>query len=232
MVHAALPRRGLAWTQLRVRGQRILPLLTRDAWVPHRRGRRGTDKEEAVEMLTYLVTVAKGAAQKFEVYAQLVSSLFDLNPGMHGHLKTSIWKKCVINLFEMMNILADNPSIRVDEFADASEERTEQPADGVETKVWGNIVAFVERLDDELFKSLQVRVRMHVGGPQRPSRALNPCAHGIGQLACRRRVAAGKQASMQSCATRHGCMHSMRGGRGCVCGMHAVRVSVASMIPD
>lgn len=109
-------------------------------------------------MLTYLVTVAKGAAQKFEVYAQLVSSLFDLNPGMHGHLKTSIWKKCVINIFEMMTILAENPNIRVDEFADASEERTEQPEDGAETKVWGNIVAFVERLDDELFKALQVRL--------------------------------------------------------------------------
>lgn len=48
------------------------------------------------------------------------------------------------------------PSSQVDENYDQSEERTEEPADGAEVKVWGNMVAFVERLDDEMFKSLQV----------------------------------------------------------------------------
>ena len=45
---------------------------------------------------------------------------------------------------------------QVDENYDQSEERTEEPVDGAEVKVWGNMVAFVERLDDEMFKSLQV----------------------------------------------------------------------------
>lgn len=77
------------------------------------RGRKGTDKQEQVEMLTYLITVAKGSAQRFECYAQLVSSLFDMNPSMASHLKTSLWKKCIINLLEMLKILQDNPNITV-----------------------------------------------------------------------------------------------------------------------
>lgn len=64
-------------------------------------------------MLQYLTTVARGPAQRFEVLAQLVSSLFDLNPSMATHLKTSLWKKCVINLLEMLKVLQDNPNIKV-----------------------------------------------------------------------------------------------------------------------
>lgn len=77
------------------------------------RGRRGTDKAEQVEMLQFLATIAKGPAQRFEVMAQLVSSLFDLNPGMSGHLKTSVWKKCVNQLLEMLKLLEENPHVQV-----------------------------------------------------------------------------------------------------------------------
>ncbi|MEW5305255.1 MAG: hypothetical protein WDW36_007810 [Sanguina aurantia] len=120
------------------------------------RGRRGTDKQEQVEMLTYLASVSKGPAQKFEILSQLVSSLFDLNPVMATHLKTSLWKRVIITLLDMLKLLQENPHVRVDEAVDATEERTEEPANNGEIRVWGNLVAFVERLDDELFKSLQV----------------------------------------------------------------------------
>jgi hypothetical protein len=69
------------------------------------RGRRGTDKQEQVEMLTYLVQVSKGAAQRLEVLAQLVSSLFDLNPTSSSYLKLNLWRKCVVHMLEIMKLL-------------------------------------------------------------------------------------------------------------------------------
>jgi hypothetical protein len=57
---------------------------------------------------------------------------------------------------QIMTQLQEHPNIVMDESADANEEKAVAPEEGAPTKVWGNLVAFVERLDDELFKSLQV----------------------------------------------------------------------------
>jgi translation initiation factor 3 subunit C len=44
----------------------------------------------------------------------------------------------------------------VDEAADVTEERTEEPAEGAEVRVAGSLLAFVERLDNEAWKAQQV----------------------------------------------------------------------------
>lgn len=121
------------------------------------RGRRGTDKHESVEMLAYLANVSRGAAQRFEVLAQLVSSLFDLSPSVSGHMKIPTWRSCVRHVLDMMQILADNANVTVDDTVELAspEAAAEEPAADAPVKVWGNLVAFVERLDDEMFKSLQ-----------------------------------------------------------------------------
>ena len=65
--------------------------------------------------------------------------------------------RCVSTLLEVIQILSDNPNIVMDEnYAGEEVEKTAEPAQGSSVSVWGNISAFVERLDDELFKSLQV----------------------------------------------------------------------------
>lgn len=40
-------------------------------------------------MLQFLANVAKGVPQKLEVLSQLVSSLFDLSPGISTYMKVS-----------------------------------------------------------------------------------------------------------------------------------------------
>lgn len=59
----------------------------------------------------------------------------------------------------MLALLEAHPHIVMDESFDGSEDRLEEPdAEEGEARVWGNMVAFLERLDDELFKSLQARL--------------------------------------------------------------------------
>jgi hypothetical protein len=41
-------------------------------------------------MLAFLSSVAKGVPQKLEVMCQLVSSLFDLSPGISSYMKVSV----------------------------------------------------------------------------------------------------------------------------------------------
>ena len=57
---------------------------------------------------------------------------------------------------QVLELLKANPHIVMDEAHESTYERVEEPPEDGETRVWGNIAAFVERLDDELFKSLQV----------------------------------------------------------------------------
>ena len=107
-------------------------------------------------MLSYLATVAQGPCLRIEVLLQVVSAIFDLSPSMATHLPVPLWKRCLAVVLDIMAILGQHPSIVVDEAYEGSAERTEEPSKPEDMKVPGSLHAVVERLDDELFKSLQV----------------------------------------------------------------------------
>jgi len=112
------------------------------------RGKKGTDRMDQIGQLELLAGHARSDEKLATILMHLVSAQFDFNLSVATHMPAPIWKSCLANLQKILGILNRNPSLVL-----AENEDTEKDEEGV--IVVGNLLAFVERLDDEFIKGLQ-----------------------------------------------------------------------------
>ncbi|KAI9740707.1 MAG: Translation initiation factor 3 subunit c [Claussenomyces sp. TS43310] len=121
------------------------------------RGKKNTDRGEQIRIMEKLYEVATTPYQQIRVLLTLISTRFDLSTGAQTFMSQEQWKLAEQEFGRLLEVLEANSDIVVIENAEEWEDDDKQPAvtPGQKLKIPGNIVSYVERLDDELTRSLQ-----------------------------------------------------------------------------
>ncbi|ORY02888.1 hypothetical protein K493DRAFT_276897 [Basidiobolus meristosporus CBS 931.73] len=119
------------------------------------RGKKNTDRAEQLSILGKLLAVAGSPYQKIKVLLVLVSSQFDYVPSITGYMPIDSWKRAEEHINNLFTTLEKNPDIKVFEEAEEIDEEDKEAVKNA-TQIRGSIASFVERLDEEFIKSLQI----------------------------------------------------------------------------
>ncbi|KAF1814804.1 hypothetical protein P152DRAFT_455842 [Eremomyces bilateralis CBS 781.70] len=121
------------------------------------RGKKNTDRTEQIRVMEKLLEVAVNDYQRIRVLLTVISTRFDLTSGAGNHMPVDQWKLAEQDFGNLLTILETNRDIVVIEGAEEWEDDDKQPVfvEGELFKIPGSMVSFIERLDDELTRSLQ-----------------------------------------------------------------------------
>ncbi|KAI9828953.1 MAG: Translation initiation factor 3 subunit c [Sarea resinae] len=121
------------------------------------RGKKNTDRLDQVRVMERLLEVATSPYQKIRVLLTLISTRFDMTTSSATFLPQDQWKLAEREFGTLLDELEANPTLVVVENAEEWEDDDKLPtaAPGEKLRIPGSIVSFVERLDDELTRSLQ-----------------------------------------------------------------------------
>ena len=122
------------------------------------RGKKNTDRAEQIRVMEKLLEVAVTPYQEIRVLLSLISTRFDLTTGSTStFMSQENWKSAEHEFSKLLAALEENRNMVVVENAEELEEdeKPPQPSAGETLKIPGSIVSVVERLDDELTRSLQ-----------------------------------------------------------------------------
>jgi translation initiation factor 3 subunit C len=121
------------------------------------RGKKNTDRTEQIKIMEKLYEVAQTPYQRVRVLLTIISTRFDLSTGVQTFMSQDQWKAAEQEFGNLLKVLESNPELVVVENAEEWEDDEKAPAvaPGEKVKIPGSIVSYVERLDDELTRSLQ-----------------------------------------------------------------------------
>ena len=122
------------------------------------RGKKNTDRAEQIRVMEKLLEVADTPYRQIRVLLTLISTRFDLTTGSTAtFMSQDNWKNAEHEFSQLLEALEGNRNMIVLENAEEWEddEKPPQPAQGETLKIPGSVVSVVERLDDELTRSLQ-----------------------------------------------------------------------------
>ncbi|KAL4889867.1 eukaryotic translation initiation factor 3 subunit C [Aspergillus ambiguus] len=122
------------------------------------RGKKNTDRLEQIRTMEKLLEVAQNPYQRIRVYLTLISTRFDLTSSSSAnYMGVDQWKLAQQEFATLLSVLETNREYVVTEGAEEWEDDEKQPqvAVGETLHIPGSIVSYVERLDDELTRSLQ-----------------------------------------------------------------------------
>ncbi|KAK2759422.1 Translation initiation factor 3 subunit c [Arachnomyces sp. PD_36] len=122
------------------------------------RGKKNTDRLEQIRVMEKLLEVATTPYQRIRILLTVISTRFDLSTtSAANYMSPEQWKSAEQELSNLLSTLEENKDYVVTEGAEEWEddEKAPQPTATEPVRVPGSIVSFVERLDDELTRSLQ-----------------------------------------------------------------------------
>ncbi len=122
------------------------------------RGKKNTDRPEQIKIMEELNKVAETPYLKIRVLQTLISARFDLGSGTTTSMPLEHWKAAEKELAALLTLLETHKDHVVIEGAEEWEDDEKTPVLGPDDKyikVPGSVVSYIERLDDELTRSLQ-----------------------------------------------------------------------------
>ncbi|KAG5519192.1 hypothetical protein PMAC_002280 [Pneumocystis sp. 'macacae'] len=124
--------------------------------VSEARGKKNTDHAEQIRILEKLQEISVTQYHKICVLLAMISSKFDYSFGTASYMPIDHWKSAEADLKKLLDILeTDFSYIVLEDAEEYNEDIAPVSKEGETIKIRGSIISFVDKLDDELVRSLQ-----------------------------------------------------------------------------